>query len=56
VEAALRTELTLPNEVSVLPLARAYLRELVVLAELPAPEADAIVKAAEEACANVIDL
>jgi anti-sigma regulatory factor (Ser/Thr protein kinase) len=55
VDQALHTELTLPNQARALPLARAYLRELTVLAELPAECAAALVDAVEEACANVID-
>lgn len=51
----LRTELTLPSDAALLPLARAYLREVATLAALPEAEADRLLRAAEEACANVID-
>src|SRR5262249_5770205 len=51
---ATRTELTLPNDPSVLPMARAYVREVATLAELSPEATTALVDAAEEACANVL--
>ena len=54
-EDALRTQLTLPNEGSTLPIARAYLRELTALAGFAEEAAQPLIAAAVEACANVID-
>jgi len=48
-------ELTLPNEVESLDFARDYLERIAARAELPATESAALVDAALEACANVID-
>jgi anti-sigma regulatory factor (Ser/Thr protein kinase) len=48
-------ELTLPNEASALPMARTCLDQLATLAGLLPHDADAVVAAAVEACANVID-
>jgi anti-sigma regulatory factor (Ser/Thr protein kinase)/GNAT superfamily N-acetyltransferase len=48
-------ELTLPNEADGLPLARAFLEQLAQMAALPGPDSSAIVEAALEACANVVD-
>ena len=54
-EAPIRTELTLPSDMRVLPIARAYVRELTTLAELPSKEAQDLVLAVDEACTNVIE-
>ena len=54
-DGTLRTELALPNDATILPMARSYLRDLVHLAGLPEPDGEALVTAALEACANVID-
>jgi anti-sigma regulatory factor (Ser/Thr protein kinase) len=48
-------ELTLPNEVEALPLARGFLERLAEMAALPEPDATAMVDAVVEACANVVD-
>ncbi|MDQ3815767.1 MAG: ATP-binding protein [Armatimonadota bacterium] len=53
--STIRTELMLPNQESILHLARNYVRELSSLADLPDEQAQAMVQAAGEACANVID-
>jgi anti-sigma regulatory factor (Ser/Thr protein kinase) len=55
VGSTLTTKLTLPNDSRALPVARAYLCEVIGLAGLPSDQADALVLAAEEACANVLD-
>lgn len=49
------TELTLPNDADALRIARACVQEFVALAELPPEEGEALVRAAVEACANVLD-
>lgn len=54
-ESALHTELTLPNQAAILPIARAYLEQLTAVAGFSADEARPLVDAAQEACANVID-
>ncbi|MBU0495214.1 MAG: GNAT family N-acetyltransferase [Chloroflexi bacterium] len=51
----IHTELTLPNDKRVLPVALAHVRELAKLAELPPKETQGLVLAADEACANVIE-
>ena len=48
-------ELTLPNQAEALPIARTYLTHLAALAALPEAESAAVVDAALEACANVVD-
>lgn len=53
--AEFRAELTLPNQTAALRLAQSYLTELMSLAQLTAEEAQPIIEAAKEACANVID-
>ena len=52
--AELRSELTLPNDLSVQGIARAYAREVAALADLAQDEIEALVRATDEACANVI--
>jgi anti-sigma regulatory factor (Ser/Thr protein kinase) len=49
------TELTLPNDARVLHLARAYVRELATLADLPSDQVEVLVLAADEACTNVVE-
>jgi anti-sigma regulatory factor (Ser/Thr protein kinase)/predicted N-acetyltransferase YhbS len=51
----MRTELILPNDTSYLRIARAYVRELATLAELPSGEVEALVLATDEACTNTIE-
>ncbi|MGQ0804746.1 MAG: ATP-binding protein [Actinomycetota bacterium] len=53
--APVHGELTLPNQAEALPIARTYLTHLAELAALPKAEAAAVVDAALEACANVVD-
>ena len=48
-------ELTLPNRAEALPIARTYLAQLAAMADLPDAESTAVVDAAAEACANVVD-
>jgi anti-sigma regulatory factor (Ser/Thr protein kinase) len=50
-----RAELTLPNKTAALRLVQPYLHELMELASLTDEEAQPIIRAAHEACANVID-
>jgi len=52
---AFRAELTLPNQPVALRLAESYLTELMAIAQLTEEEAQPIIDAAKEACANVID-
>src|SRR6266545_3780988 len=52
--AELRSELTLPNDLSVQGIARAYAREVAALADLAQDEIETLVRATDEACANVI--
>jgi hypothetical protein len=49
-----RAELTLPNDGSMLRVARACLREIAGAAELAAHEVEALVEAAEAACADMV--
>lgn len=51
----LRTELTLPNDLRLLHLARSYVRELAALADLPPDDARELVLAADEACTNIVE-
>jgi anti-sigma regulatory factor (Ser/Thr protein kinase) len=53
--STVHTELTLPNDASVLRIARAYVRELATLADLPPDQMEVLVLAADEACTNVIE-
>ncbi len=50
-----RAELTLPNDGSMLRVARACLREIAGAAELAAHEVDALVEAVEAACADMVE-
>jgi anti-sigma regulatory factor (Ser/Thr protein kinase) len=50
----LKTELKLPNQASVLPLGRSFVRELAALAELAPKQGEALELAVDEACANVM--
>jgi anti-sigma regulatory factor (Ser/Thr protein kinase)/GNAT superfamily N-acetyltransferase len=52
---AFHGELTLPNRTEALTFARSFLEQLAEMAELPEPDSAAIVGAAVEACANVVD-
>jgi anti-sigma regulatory factor (Ser/Thr protein kinase) len=51
---AIRTELTLPNAHSTVPLAEGYVRDLAVLAGLADEDAARLVEAAHEACRNIL--
>ena len=53
--ADLRTELTLPGDLAIIPLARGYARGLARLAQLPDEDVDALELAADEACTNVVE-
>jgi len=48
-------ELTLPNDADALPLARSYVEGVAAMAGLADGDAQAVVDAALEACANVVD-
>jgi anti-sigma regulatory factor (Ser/Thr protein kinase) len=52
--ADLRTELTLPGDLAIIPLVRGYARGLARLAQLPDEDVDALELAADEACTNVV--
>lgn len=50
-----RTELILPNDVRFLQIARAYVRELAILAGMSQVNARNLELAVEEACTNTIE-
>ena len=52
--AGCRSELTLPSHPDAMAFARAYTRELAMLAELPATELEAFVDAVTSACVDIV--
>jgi anti-sigma regulatory factor (Ser/Thr protein kinase) len=54
VHAEAQTSLTIPNDLALLPMARAYVRELAALAALPPEEQERLIEAAVVACTDVI--
>src|SRR5262249_41362530 len=55
VHADAQTSLTVPNDLALLPMARAYVRELAALAALPPEEQERLMEAAVVACTDVIE-
>jgi anti-sigma regulatory factor (Ser/Thr protein kinase) len=53
--AEAQTSLTVPNDLALLPMVRAYVRELAALAALPAEEQERLIEASVVACTDVIE-